>query len=176
MCRIRTTANGRGFAAKPNIRRELIKAVEGIFPGNGRPKIGKANQDAACNGIRQLRNRGVGHDSERRVSPQSDVPSTSIPSEALTSPNGNQGVGLSSMRERSALLGGTFDFETNRRGCLIVVSVPLKIRERLLSALTTQFAKPDGRPAMSATGQAGSRRQTPDTAAGVTSPLGFEDD
>jgi signal transduction histidine kinase len=49
-------------------------------------------------------------------------------------PNGGQGVGLSSMRERSALLGGTFNVETNSRGTLIVVSVPLQIPERLISA------------------------------------------
>ena len=52
-----------------------------------------------------------------------------IPSDALR----RQGVGLSSMRERSALLGGTFNVETNRRGTLIVVSVPLQI-PKLLSA------------------------------------------
>ena len=58
-----------------------------------------------------------------------------IPSDALQVPgNGRQGVGLSSMRERSALLGGTFKVETNRRGTLIVVSVPLQKPKRLLSA------------------------------------------
>ena len=58
-----------------------------------------------------------------------------IPSDALgTTPNGRQGVGLSSMRERSALLGGTFNVETNSRGTLIVVSVPLQVSKRLLSA------------------------------------------
>ena len=50
-----------------------------------------------------------------------------IPSDALRmTPNGRQGVGLSSMRERSALLGGTFSVKGNSRGTLIVVSVPLQ--------------------------------------------------
>ena len=58
-----------------------------------------------------------------------------IPSDALRmTPNGRQGVGLSSMRERSALLGGTFNVETNSRGTLIVVSVPLQTPKKLLSA------------------------------------------
>lgn len=58
-----------------------------------------------------------------------------IPSDALRMmPNGRQGVGLSSMRERSALLGGTFNVETNSRGTLIVVSVPLQTPKKLLSA------------------------------------------
>ena len=57
-----------------------------------------------------------------------------IPSDVLQmTPNGSQGVGLSSMRERSALLGGTFHVETNRRGTLIAVSVPLQIPKRLLA-------------------------------------------
>ena len=57
-----------------------------------------------------------------------------IPSDALRmTPNGRQGVGLSSMRERSALLGGTFNVETNTRGTLIVVSVPLQIPKKFLS-------------------------------------------
>jgi signal transduction histidine kinase len=58
-----------------------------------------------------------------------------IPSDALlVTANGRQSVGLSSMRERSALLGGTFNVETNTRGTVIVVSVPLQIPKRLLSA------------------------------------------
>ena len=58
-----------------------------------------------------------------------------IPSDALQmTANGRQGVGLSSMRERSALLGGTFHSENNSRGALIVVSVPLQIPKRLSSA------------------------------------------
>jgi signal transduction histidine kinase len=57
-----------------------------------------------------------------------------IPSGALaTTANGSQGVGLSSMRERSALLGGTFNIETNSSGTLIVVSVPIQIPKRLLA-------------------------------------------
>lgn len=48
-----------------------------------------------------------------------------IPQDALQMSNGRQGVGLSSMRERSALLGGTFAVEKNSCGTLIVVSVPL---------------------------------------------------
>ena len=57
-----------------------------------------------------------------------------IPSDALAkTANGSQGVGLSSMRERSALLGGTFDVETNSSGTLIVVSVPIQISKRLLA-------------------------------------------
>ena len=58
-----------------------------------------------------------------------------IPSDALQPPaNGRQGVGMSSMRERSALLGGTFHVEANSRGTLIVVSVPLQKPKSLLSA------------------------------------------
>ena len=58
-----------------------------------------------------------------------------IPADALRmTPNGRHGVGLSSMRERSALLGGSFHVETNSHGTLIVVSVPLQIPKRLLSA------------------------------------------
>jgi signal transduction histidine kinase len=50
-----------------------------------------------------------------------------IPSDAMeTTPNGRQGVGLSTMRERNALLGGTFDVKTNSLGTLIV-SVPVLI-------------------------------------------------
>ena len=57
-----------------------------------------------------------------------------IPSDALaTTANGSQGVGLSSMRERSALLGGTFNVETNSSGTSIVVSVPIQIPKRLLA-------------------------------------------
>lgn len=55
-----------------------------------------------------------------------------IPADALaTTPNGRQGVGLSSMRERTALLGGTFNLETNSRGTLIAVSLPIQISKRL---------------------------------------------
>jgi signal transduction histidine kinase len=58
-----------------------------------------------------------------------------IPSDTLrTTPNGPQGVGLSSMRERSGLLGGTFAVESNSCGTLIVVSVPLQVSKNLLSA------------------------------------------
>ena len=64
-----------------------------------------------------------------------------IPSDALRmTPNGRQGVGLSSMRERSALLGGTFNVETNRRGTLIVVSVPLQIPKKLSFCLKSSHA------------------------------------
>jgi len=57
-----------------------------------------------------------------------------MPAEALAmTANGSQGVGLSSMRERSALLGGTFNVETNGSGTLIVVSVPIHIPKRLLA-------------------------------------------
>lgn len=57
-----------------------------------------------------------------------------IPADALaTTANGSQGVGLSSMRERSALLGGTFKVETDSSGTLIVVSVPIQIPKRLLA-------------------------------------------
>ena len=57
-----------------------------------------------------------------------------IPADALaTMPNGHQGVGLSSMRERTALLGGTFKVETNSSGTLIAVSVPIQIPKRLLA-------------------------------------------
>jgi signal transduction histidine kinase len=53
-----------------------------------------------------------------------------IPPDALQiPPNGTQGVGLSSMRERSALLGGTFHLESNGLGTLIVVSVPWQVSE-----------------------------------------------
>jgi signal transduction histidine kinase len=58
-----------------------------------------------------------------------------IPSDALrTTANGSQGVGMSSMRERSALLGGTFHVETSSRGTLIKVSVPLQNSKSILSA------------------------------------------
>ena len=54
-----------------------------------------------------------------------------IPADALrTTPNGRQGVGLSSMRERSALLKGTFNIQTSSRGTLIVVSIPLPPKKR----------------------------------------------
>jgi signal transduction histidine kinase len=58
-----------------------------------------------------------------------------IPSDALRiTPTGSHGVGLSSMRERSALLGGAFNVESNSRGTSIVVSVPLQIPKKLVSA------------------------------------------
>ena len=58
-----------------------------------------------------------------------------IPADALRmTRNGRHGVGLSSMRERSALLGGTFNIENNRHGTLIVVSVPIQIPKKLRSA------------------------------------------
>ncbi len=58
-----------------------------------------------------------------------------IPSDVLRrTPNGRQGIGLSSMRERSALLGGSFAVESNSRGTLIRVAVPLQEPKRLLSA------------------------------------------
>jgi len=57
-----------------------------------------------------------------------------IPSDALRMPASGHGVGLSSMRERSALLGGTFRVESNGRGTLIVVSVPLQLPKKVLSA------------------------------------------
>ena len=58
-----------------------------------------------------------------------------IPSDVLRMPpNGSHGVGLSSMRERCAILGGAFNVENNSHGTLIVVSVPLQKPKRLLSA------------------------------------------
>jgi signal transduction histidine kinase len=61
-----------------------------------------------------------------------------IPSDALV--NGRQGVGLSSMRERSALLSGTFSVKSNSRGTLIVVSVPLQTPKSLVSAFLLSIA------------------------------------
>jgi signal transduction histidine kinase len=73
--------------------------------------------------------------SRRRLTLSIQDDGKGFPPDALrVPPNGSQGVGLSSMRERSALLGGTFNIETNSRGTLIVVSVPLQIPQRLLSA------------------------------------------
>ena len=67
-----------------------------------------------------------------------------IPSDVLQmAPSGSQGVGLSSMQERSALLGGTFAVETNSRGTLIVVSIPLQIRK----APATNYPRLDYRQA-----------------------------
>jgi signal transduction histidine kinase len=40
--------------------------------------------------------------------------------------NGRKGVGLASMRERSALLGGTFSAESNGHGTSISVTVPIQ--------------------------------------------------
>jgi signal transduction histidine kinase len=70
---------------------------------------------------------------DRRLTLRIQDDGKGIPSDALQG-NGPQGVGLSSMRERSALLGGTFNVEANSRGTLIVVSIPLQIRKTLLSA------------------------------------------
>jgi len=70
---------------------------------------------------------------DRRLTLRIQDDGKGIPSDALQG-NGPQGVGLSSMRERSALLGGTFDVEANSRDTLIVVSIPLQIRKTLLSA------------------------------------------
>lgn len=49
-------------------------------------------------------------------------------------PQRTTGIGLSSMRERSALLNGSFAVQTNSRGTLILVSVPLQLPKKILSA------------------------------------------
>jgi signal transduction histidine kinase len=49
-------------------------------------------------------------------------------------PNGRTGVGLASMRERTTLLGGTFDIQSDSEGTVLSVSIPIPEVSRVASA------------------------------------------
>lgn len=60
---------------------------------------------------------------------------TGIPASMLSgAPNGKTGVGLASMRERAALLGGTFGIESDAEGTTVSVSIPIPKVSRVASA------------------------------------------
>jgi signal transduction histidine kinase len=58
-----------------------------------------------------------------------------IPAGMLSmAPNGKTGVGLTSMRERSTLLGGTFRIQSNGGGTTVSVTVPIQRTSNIASA------------------------------------------
>jgi two-component system sensor histidine kinase UhpB len=60
---------------------------------------------------------------------------TGIPANmSCGAPNGRTGVGLASMRERAALLGGTFGIESDAEGTTVSVSIPIPKVSRVASA------------------------------------------
>jgi two-component system sensor histidine kinase UhpB len=60
---------------------------------------------------------------------------TGIPASMSSgAPNGKTGVGLASMRERAALLGGTFGIESDAKGTTVSVSIPIPKVSRVASA------------------------------------------
>ncbi len=128
-----------GFSRRSNVKLILeLDETKERFDRDVETGLFRIVQEALTNvhrhsGAKAVHIRITSSDERLTLSIQDD--GKGIPSEALqTTANRRQGVGLSSMRERSALLGGTFTVQSNSCGTLIIVSVPVQTAKSPLSA------------------------------------------